>query len=135
MLKVLPVLRDDGSSTTLALQASNAMKGKIKVTWALKDLHIGGEDESSDYFDCLLKIRETLDRNGLKILCNGARYDVYPSRMSRQMSMGIKAYVLVKGRQASEKDLIGIFDEAEPARIGTIEQQRSYYNEWLESLR
>lgn len=135
MVKILSVIKPDGSVTTLSLETSEVVKGKIKVAWALKDLPIKGEDEASDYFNCLLKVRETLEKYNLKIVCNGARYDVYPSRMSRQMGKGIKAYVLTKGLQASEKDLVDIFEEENPAKTGTIEQQKNYYNNWLESLR
>jgi len=87
-----------------------------------------------DYFESLIKIRENLEARDWKILCNGARVDVYPSRMSRQMSMGLKAYTLKLGVQASLRDLVDILDEAELEKIGTIVEQINNYRLWVSSL-
>lgn len=51
-----------------------------------------------------------------------------------QMGKGLKAYVMTLGKQALEEDLVNIFDSAEITKIGTVEQQKSYHNEWLKSL-
>lgn len=106
----------------------------VKVAWELEDLLLGGEVRASDYFDCLVQIRKNFEKENFRILCNGARYDVYPSQMSRQMGKGLKAYVMTLGKQALEEDLVNIFDPAEITKIGTVEQQKSYHNEWLKSL-
>ena len=104
----------------------------VNLSWAINDLN--GEATGDDYFDCLLEIRESFEKTNMKILCNGARYDVYPSRMSRQMGKGIKAYVMIKGKQAMEDSLVDIFESADLVKIGTVQQQRDYYNAWLDSL-
>lgn len=87
-----------------------------------------------DFFDCLVKLRESLEERRFFLLCNGARYDVYPSRMTRQMGLGIKAYRMELGKPATIDDIVNIFEETEPSKIGTIKDQQLYYKKWLASL-
>lgn len=89
--------------------------------------------EGSDLFDCLCSLRSKLDVLGIKILCNGARIDAYPSPML-QSSGARKVYITALGRQALRENLVNIFDEALPDKIGTVEQQIDYHNKWIESL-
>lgn len=89
--------------------------------------------EGSDLFDCLCSLRSKLDVLGIKILCNGARIDAYPSPML-QSSGARKVYITELGRQALRENLVSIFDEALPEKIGTVEQQIDYHNKWVESL-
>jgi hypothetical protein len=49
------------------------------------------------------------------------------------MGGGQKAYVIRPGKQATE--LVDIFDYAEPALVGTVQQQRDYVEAWWASLR
>lgn len=90
--------------------------------------------QGSDFFECLLEVRKVLEKQGLFILCKGAMINVSSSRMSKQMGRGIKAYVLEIGKQASFKNLINIFDPAKETEVGSINEQRSFYQRWLESL-
>ena len=92
------------------------------------------EATGDDYFHCLVNMREYCDSIGFKILCNGARYDVYPSRMGRQMSEGKLAYKMHLGKQASEDDLVDIFLETDSEFIGTKEEQEKFYKKWIKSL-
>jgi hypothetical protein len=41
--------------------------------------------QESDYFEALAKIREELERKGLRPVCYGASRNVFPSGMSRDM--------------------------------------------------
>ena len=86
----------------------------------------------SDLFESLLQIRKELEKSGMKLLCNGARKDVWPSPMSRSMGGGKKAYLMETGKSATE--LVCIFDYAEPHLVGTVSEQREFYNQWIESL-
>lgn len=87
-----------------------------------------------DLFKSLKLIRAYFETYGSKLLCNGARVDVYPSGMSRGMGRGRKAYVLVQGRQARRENLVDIFDYAEPNMVDTIGAQEAYYKNWVTSL-
>jgi hypothetical protein len=90
---------------------------------------------ATDLFRAFRDMREDLERKGLQLLCAGARPDVIPSAMSRSMSGGRKAYVIRQGKQANKADLVDIFDYAELAVVGSVEQQRDYFETWARSLR
>jgi hypothetical protein len=90
--------------------------------------------EAADLFDALSAAREYFDARGCALLCAGARRDVWPSRMSRSMGGGRKAYITELGKQARRACLIGIFDHAAPETIGTVEEQRAYHRDWIDSL-
>jgi hypothetical protein len=70
----------------------------------------------------------------IKFLCKGAKLNVYPSRMSSQMSAGIVAYELYMGKPAEQEDIVNIFDHEENEITQDIQQQRDFYKRWIESL-
>lgn len=103
------------------------------------ELHLNGlpqaRFEGGDLFDAVCKVRIQLETLGIRMLCNGSRVDAYPSRMARDMGGAASLYLLTKGEQARIDNLVAIFDEAPVETIGTVEDQRSYYSDWLSSLR
>ena len=113
----------------------------ISAPWELRLLSESGKTveyscNGTDLFDCLTTLRaQHLEKRGWLLLCNGARIDVYPSRMSRQMSGGKKAYVMRLGEPARRSDIVDIFDPVEDlSRISTVVEQKKFYKKWLESL-
>lgn len=90
--------------------------------------------ESNDYFSCLQELRIALEKADFLILCNGARKDVYPSAMTRQMSRGVYAYKLVFERPLSEKDIVDIFDKTNKESIATVKEQRAFFEKWFLSV-
>lgn len=93
------------------------------------------ETEGVDFLDCLLKLREILEHQQLYILCMGAVTSVYPSRMSRDMSDGLKAYDLKLGKRIELSDVVDIFDPAPAEKVGTIAEQQNYFAKWQLSCR
>ena len=91
--------------------------------------------ENDDLFNALIMLRRELEAEGGNLLCNGARFDVYPSGMSREMGGGRKAYVLHQGSPALRDDLVDILDYSSPEFVGTIKQQEEFYEKWVSSLR
>lgn len=87
--------------------------------------------EAGDVFECLSRLRTQLDKDGIRLCCNGARLNVWPSGMARDMGGGLKAYVLQIGRRASLADLVDIFDAAPVEAIATVDEQRRFSEEWL----
>jgi len=87
----------------------------------------------TDLYKAMQALRQYLEAKGYLLLCAGARRDVVPSGMSRSMGGGRQAYVIRPGKQATE--LVDIFDYAEPALVGTVQQQREYVEAWWASLR
>ncbi|MHC8291579.1 hypothetical protein ACYZUD_33140 [Pseudomonas sp. XS1P51] len=69
-----------------------------------------------------------------KFLCKGAKLNVYPSRMSSQMSAGVMAYELTLGKPAEQGDVVNIFDYEESDITSDIQQQREFYKRWIDSL-
>ncbi|WP_237613336.1 hypothetical protein [Pectobacterium parmentieri] len=96
---------------------------------------IGGDfiyaAKSDDFFSCLCILRRNF-RN-MTFLCKGAKRNVYPSRMARQMAYGIKGYEFEMGRPAVRGDLVSIFDHEENDLV-TPEEQETHFQEWLSSF-
>lgn len=88
-----------------------------------------------DLFEAFCTIRKQLESVGLQPLCYGASRNVFPSRMSRDMGEGLKAYQLTAGIPAKTKDLIFIFDSGPDMDPASVAEQEAYYTQWLESLR
>nr|AAP32758.1 unknown [uncultured bacterium] len=100
-------------------------------------LSFGGqkyEKTSMDYFDALQKVRRVIEKDEIFLQCNGARTDVYPSRMSRDMGLGLSAYVQTMGKKAERKDLVSIFLPSTVECLGTVEEQEKYHIDWLGSF-
>lgn len=93
---------------------------------------------SDDFFTSLCKLRDWIyEKEQLFPMCKGALINVYPSRMSRQMSDGMNAYHLTQQKQATMDDIIDIFEpvkENEMADLSTTKQQTDYFKNWIKSL-
>jgi hypothetical protein len=87
--------------------------------------------QADDLFEALRGIRKELERTGCRILCAGARRDVYPSGMSRSMSGGRKAYVNRMGAKPTPTDVVDIFDEAEASFVGSVDEQLEFHRRWM----
>ena len=90
--------------------------------------------ENSDFFECLIELCQALEKEEAKALCHGARKDTYPSGMARDMSNGMVAYQLELGRHGRTEDVVHIFDPAPAELIGTVREQRDFFEAWLVSL-
>jgi hypothetical protein len=77
-----------------------------------------------DVFECLTQLRLKLAKYGCKPLCAGARIDVYPSGMGRDMGDGLSAQVL----SSDSVEHVHIFDYTEPDLIVSVEEQLNYYD-------
>jgi hypothetical protein len=54
--------------------------------------------------------------------------------MLRDMG-GRKTFIIRMGSPARIETLVDIFAYAEPAVVGTVEQQRAYWRKWFDSLK
>jgi hypothetical protein len=89
--------------------------------------------DAHDYFECLMTIRKAIEPAGGLVLCQGARRDVWPSGMARDMGAGLKAYILVKGRPPRSDELVNTFDPTDESLVGTLAEQRAAYRAWIVS--
>jgi hypothetical protein len=119
-----------------AVVSWSAASGATSADLTLTSEAIGAISASGrDLFDALQQLRRELERSGVYPLCCGARTDCYPSGMSRDMGLGAKVYVLSLGRQGRREDLVGLFDAADKATVGSVDDQDRFFSEWLASLR
>lgn len=101
----------------------------------LRSEHIGAlEGSGSDLFAALCDLRLQLEHQGHVLLCNAARLDAYPSPLSRQMSSGRQVTLMRIGTPAGKTDLVDGLDPAQRDQIGSVADQRSYFEKWIRSL-
>lgn len=104
-----------------------------KLSISGMDLEVS-EFAGADLFEAMTALRLELEKRGMRLLCAGARPEVYPSGMSRGMGGGRKAYVTRMGQSALMTDLIDIFDGAEPEDVGSVNDQKEFRKLWVNSL-
>ena len=85
-----------------------------------------------DLFICLEMLRRRYP--GVIFLCKGARKNVYPSRMSRQMAHGLVAYEYTMGKPAKNDNIVNIFEFDDKEISSTPDEQENNYQRWLSSL-
>lgn len=127
------VMRADGSRHEVLLVATYLGRRYPLPEWRLDVREPDGRErcfEDRDAFDALIAYRIQLDQVGERLLCAGARTDVWPSGMGRSMGGGLKAYVMRYGEQTGLGDLVHIFDEAPQDLVGSVRQQREFFERW-----
>lgn len=126
----LDLLSPDGSVTALEVSPTSSPPWTLTVNG-------GGFHErvfaGDDLFGALIALRREMERRGGRLLCAGARRNVYPSGMSRSMGGARQAYVLKLGEPATV--LVDIFDRADVSDVGTIDEQSAYKTRWAASLK
>lgn len=118
--RTIEALTSDG--TTLRVEVRFSSSEPWTVELVLPDQTVVSAS-GADLFYALREVRQQLEHNGLLLLCNGARLDVWPSGMSGQMSGGRAAYVRRRGAGSTADDLVDIFDPASPASVATVDAQ------------
>ncbi|UFP98025.1 hypothetical protein [Pseudomonas fitomaticsae] len=83
-----------------------------------------------DLFLCLAQARHA--NPDVEFLCKGAKRNVYPSRMSSQMSSGLVAYELELGKHGDQT--VYIFDFDDKNITNSYLEQKDFYLTWLKSL-
>lgn len=129
--KVLKVLQPNGVVSEYKINFQES--GEASISIALED-GVVRKFEGQDLFSSLRLLRRYFEEGGAKVLCNGARFDAYPSGMGRSMGRGRKIYLLTHGEQARRTNLVDIFDYAAPEQVGSNEEQDRYYKGWINSL-
>jgi len=55
--------------------------------------------------------------------------------MSRDMSNGRLAYITTLGESTTKNNIIDIFDETNQTNVGTVEQQKEFRTQWINSIK
>jgi hypothetical protein len=122
---------DAGSET--ATVTAIAQGGLCHVSLRYRDRVI--EYGATDYFEAFSQIRLQLESQNLIPLCYGASLNVYPSGMCRDMSEGLVAYRLTRGRTPTQSDLVGIFDTGFDVIPASVAKQKEFFNVWFKSTK
>jgi len=89
------------------------------------------EAQASDLFETLCLIRRQLEDQGVRLCCAGARRDVWPSGMQRDMGQGLVAYVLTLPRVTERPATVRIFEPAARDVVATVDEQREFAQSWM----
>ena len=123
------LIHDKGHTDTGTFQYADEYDNAFNL-----HLFFGGEvlsTHGNDYFHSFCKLRRKLEGRGWRPLCEGARLDVYPSRMCRDMGRGLVAYTITLG--SAEVGKAHVFDAAPDVKPATVDEQRAFFDEWLKS--
>ncbi|AZF36685.1 hypothetical protein C4J88_1901 [Pseudomonas sp. R4-39-08] len=88
--------------------------------------------EEKDLYVCFANIRA--DFPHITFLCKGAKINVKPSRMASQMSAGLVAYEMTLGQQATNDNIVHLFDYEEENLTNNPQDQIDFFKKWLKSL-
>ena len=89
--------------------------------------------KGDNIFDSIVELRKKLESKDIYLLCNASVVNIYPSPMQKDFG-GTKAYKLQMGKQAVLADVVDIFDYNSELKIGSVEEQKKFYENWLKSL-
>lgn len=84
------------------------------------------------FWDCLSELKRLYPN--IILHCKGYKKNVYPSRMTWEMSFGLRAYEMELGQQATFDDLVSIFSPEDDNLTSSIQAQIEYRDKWLNSL-
>lgn len=93
------------------------------------------EGAGESLFDALSAARRILESLGWLIRCAGAQVNVFPSPMIRSMGDGDRAYALTLGQPARVAELVDILRCDALYIPSTVEEQETFYETWVQSLR
>lgn len=132
---------DPRERTVTLIGPGGRVSGRVRWELVGDDFRVvldspGGRWESveRDYFEALTQIRRQLEPAGWRIAVQGARRTTYPSGVLRDQGGAHKVYVLQLGRPARREDRVNTFDDADPADLATVAEQRDFYDRWRESV-
>lgn len=113
----------DDSTAGMASARADRLDGAWQVTL---DGPFGTVTGSGpDAFEALLRAREQVESHGWRLGLTGARADVWPSGMARDMGDGLVAYVLAADRAPTRADLVDVFSPADPREVTDVVGQRA----------
>lgn len=124
------LIRANQEGSTLYVEPAYSFPWKLRVFG--EGLN-GDEFVGDSLFDALTALRLHFEAQGSRLICAGARRNVYPSGMARSMGSARKAYMMEIGYPATV--LVDIFDRADPEEVGTVNEQLQFRQLWIASLR
>src|SRR5262245_20682533 len=106
----------DDETATVSCAPRN---GQCQIAFRYRDRVI--EENASDYFEALCRVRLRLEEEKLIPFCYVASLNVYPSGMCRDMSSGMTAYRLTIGKRTDPSaDRVRTFAEGPDVIPATV---------------
>ncbi|MCC8381117.1 hypothetical protein [Xenorhabdus sp. PB30.3] len=127
-IKVIMNSKKENAKLSLISTAKRECFLRISIT----DIY-QGEFSGLDFFACFAKLRKEL--KDVIFLCKGAKINVYPSGMARDMALGMAAYEHTLGKEATREDLVGTFDFEDKDVAVSPDEQRKCFHQWIESVK
>lgn len=87
---------------------------------------------SEQYLEAYRKIRDELLKDGYVLKCKGSLINAVQSAM---MAYTSKIYLVQKGRQALQKDVVNMWEYCNINHFPTTAEQKRFTEEWYSSLR
>ncbi|MEO3852274.1 hypothetical protein ABGB09_32395 [Streptomyces sp. B8F3] len=84
------------------------------------------EAAGDDLFEALRQARSSLEPRGIRLCCNGARIDTWPSGQARQHGAQV-VYVHRLWLPPTVRDLVPTLGAADASRIGTVAEQEEFH--------
>ncbi|ASA58214.1 hypothetical protein [Vibrio gazogenes] len=134
MLKIEVVIEDQNG-----IQQYTYVNISKSVPWKL--VFPGGEGiesfevEADDLFIACTRLREHLEQQYFKLLCNASRENLCVSSMSREMGGGRKGYIVQMGQPTSRDTLVDIFGYVDSHLVVSVEEQKQFHEKWMKSLK
>lgn len=83
------------------------------------------------YLSAYQKLRDYVLSMGFGMKCNGSRCNAVQSGM---MESNAKIYLVEIGSQALLRDIVGIYDYADINEFPNTQEQKAYFQKWIDSL-
>lgn len=84
-----------------------------------------------DFEDALHRLRCILEADGLVLACNRFRRDAFASSMSRQLSDGLRCYLVSYGRLADPHRIFDSFGSTDPLKVASVSANRAFVRRWI----
>ncbi len=129
---VVPLLQPDGTYFMSSVVLTESESGDCHLLMTCEEWTL--ESTAEDWFDAFCAVRRDLETRELLPACYGAHLHAFPSGMSRSMGGGRQLYRLTIGKQARMNDLVGLFDAGQDVIPSTVDDQRKFFDQWIDSL-
>lgn len=109
---------------TLHIDADTAPETRITAVTAAETI---GPVAGADLLESLIEIRRRLEARGLRLCCQAARINVWPSGQLRQFTNGRQGYVLTDSSRTSPEDPFEVVDLLAPAPVDQVTSLEEQY--------
>ena len=141
MVDLVSVQVADASGVSFTWQITwQELNGEFRLTPSEPGTERTWSALGPDLFDALCDLRRQLESTGIRICVSGARTDAYPSGMSRDMGGGRMVYLLHRPGRLRRLlrlpawrpgKLVDLFSSAPCGLVGSVDEQRNYYEKWV----